>query len=156
MNTLKTRKSPESRSVYSSLEVFDLKTGRATQLCEVDTLVEAPNWTRDGESLVYNADGQLFNYNLKEGKHRLIDSAFCTHCNNDHVLSPDGRWIGVSHHTAEDGESRLYVLPLQGGVPRLVTPLAPSYLHGWSADGKLLSCLLYTSRGGAEIERNAV
>ena len=28
---------------------------------------------------------------------------------------------------------------LWGGVPRLITPLGPSYLHGWSPDGKQLA-----------------
>ena len=38
-----------------------------------------------------------------------------------------------------DGKSRIYVLPISGGKPRLITPLAPSYWHGWSPDGKTLA-----------------
>ena len=45
----------------------------------------------------------------------------------------------MSHGTKEDGKSRIYTVPLTGGVPRLITPLAPSYLHGWSPDGKTLA-----------------
>jgi TolB protein len=45
----------------------------------------------------------------------------------------------VSHHTLEDGQSRIYVLPIEGGVPTLITPIAPSYLHGWSPDGQTLA-----------------
>ena len=45
----------------------------------------------------------------------------------------------MSHGTKEDGKSRIYTVPLTGGVPRLITPLAPSYLHGWSPDGKTLT-----------------
>ena len=29
-------------------------------------------------------------------------------------------------------------MPIQGGDPRQITPLTPSYLHGWSPDGKSL------------------
>lgn len=130
MNTLQVR---------SSLEVFHLDCGKAEQLCELDRLIEAPNWTRDGERLVYNAGGRLFTYRLKDGSHGPVDTDFCTHCNNDHVLSPDCEWVGVSHHTAEDGASRVYAVPLRGGRPRLVTPKGPSYLHGWSPDGKTLA-----------------
>lgn len=137
MNTLQVR---------SSLEVFHLDSGKAEQLCELDRLIEAPNWTWDGERLVYNAGGRLFTYRLKDGSHGPVDTDFCTHCNNDHVLSTDGEWVGVSHHTAEDGASRVYAVPLRGGRPRLVTPLGPSYLHGWSPDGKLLSYC--AERGG--------
>lgn len=64
---------------------------------------------------------------------------FVTNCNNDHVLSPDGESIAVSHGVKEDGKSRVYTVSLSGGVPRLITPLAPSYLHGWSPDGKTLA-----------------
>jgi Tol biopolymer transport system component len=33
----------------------------------------------------------------------------------------------------------IYILPLSGGMPRKITPLSPSYLHGWSPDGKTLA-----------------
>ena len=68
-----------------------------------------------------------------------MDTGFADCCNNDHVLSPDGTRVGISHGTGEDGRSRVYTLPLSGGVPRLITPMAPSYLHGWSPDGRTLA-----------------
>ena len=43
------------------------------------------------------------------------------------------------HGTKEDYKSRIYTLPITGGTPRLITPMAPSYLHGWSPDGKELA-----------------
>ena len=138
MNTLKTRIAPQERNVYSSLEIFDLEAGKATQLCEADHLIEAPNWTKDGKKIVYNAGGLLYAYDLENRRHDHIDTSYCTHCNNDHVLSPDGERVGISHQTVEDHASRLYVTSLRGGQPRLITPLAPSYLHGWSPDGKML------------------
>jgi Tol biopolymer transport system component len=33
----------------------------------------------------------------------------------------------------------VYVLPAEGGTPRRVTTLSPSYWHGWSPDGKTLA-----------------
>jgi len=39
----------------------------------------------------------------------------------------------------EDGLSRIYTLPLTGDEPTLITPIAPSYLHGWSPDGNVLA-----------------
>ncbi|GMO63056.1 MAG: hypothetical protein Ta2A_10020 [Treponemataceae bacterium] len=76
---------------------------------------------------------------MASGKVTQIDTNFADQCNNDHVLSPDGMSIAVSHHTWEDGQSRIYKLPLAGGKPELITPIAPSYLHGWSPDGKTLA-----------------
>lgn len=33
----------------------------------------------------------------------------------------------------------IYILPIKGGEPRLITENAPSYWHGWSPDGKTLA-----------------
>ena len=64
-----------------------------------------------------------------------LDTGHIKGCNNDHGLSFDGKWLAIS---ARDGKlgSRIYVLPAAGGTPRLVTPQAPSYWHGWSPDGR--------------------
>ena len=45
----------------------------------------------------------------------------------------------MSHHTKEDGLSRIYKIFFDGRKPELVTPLGPSYLHGITADGKTLA-----------------
>ena len=56
--------------------------------------------------------------------------------------------MAISHHAEEDeGRSAVYTLPLEGGTPVRITPLSPSYLHGWSSDDKYL---VYTAeRNGA-------
>jgi Tol biopolymer transport system component len=47
--------------------------------------------------------------------------------------------LAISHHSTQDGNaSIIYTLPATGGTPRKVTPRGPSYLHGWSPDGKFL------------------
>jgi Tol biopolymer transport system component len=68
-----------------------------------------------------------------------INTSFATDCNNDHVLSPDNTQLAVSHFTNEDATSRIYIIPFEGGEPVLVTEKGPSYLHGWSPDGKHLA-----------------
>jgi Tol biopolymer transport system component len=55
------------------------------------------------------------------------------------VLSPDNTEIAVSHFTSEDALSRIYIVPFDGGEPRLITEKGPSYLHGWSPDGERLA-----------------
>jgi len=104
-----------------------------------DRVIEAPNWTQDGKRLIFNCQGRLISYCLETGKEDEIDTGFANACNNDHVLSPNGTAIAISHGTWEDGQSRIYTLPIVGGSPTLVTPIAPSYLHGWSPDSKTLS-----------------
>ncbi|MBO7745881.1 TolB family protein [Paenibacillus sp. MWE-103] len=130
---------PEDRGVVSVLETIDAETGERTTLAEFDELIEAPNWTRDGARLIYNSGGLLHAFDLATRESSAIDSGFANRCNNDHVLSPDNARVAVSHHTREDGQSRIYVLPLAGGRPTLITPMAPSYLHGWSPDGSTLA-----------------
>ncbi|HOI27336.1 MAG TPA: transporter [Paludibacteraceae bacterium] len=139
MNVLLEPKSVEDRAVRSLLEVYDLQSGTRTVLQKFDYLIEAPNWEPSGESMVYNSRGSLYRLNLNTLVSERINAEFCTHCNNDHVLSSDGQYVAVSHHTREDGESRIYTLPITGGTPTLITPIAPSYLHGWSPDGSLLA-----------------
>ena len=123
----------------SILEIYDVETNERTVVAEFDALIEAPNWTMDGKALVYNSNGCIFRLDLETKQITQIDTGFATACNNDHVLSADGQWLAVSHAAREDGRSRIYILPMAGGMPRLITPLAPSYLHGWSPDGKTLS-----------------
>ena len=35
--------------------------------------------------------------------------------------------------------SLIYTVPVAGGKPKQITPTGPSYLHGWSPDGKWLT-----------------
>lgn len=126
---------PKPAPVYSYLEIMDVFTGETKTLAKVDGIIEAPNWHPDGRTLYYNERGRMVAFDIESRKARLLETGLCVHCNNDHVISPDGKRIAVSHMTAEDGRSRVYVMPIGGGTPTLVTPLAPSYLHGWSPDG---------------------
>jgi Tol biopolymer transport system component len=139
MQVLTTRRQMEDRGVYSILETLDIDSGTRTALREFDDTIEAPNWTGDGKCLIYNRGGRIYRYELSTGAIRVIYSGAATACNNDHILSPDGASIAVSSNTWEDGQSRIYTLPLAGGEPVLVTPMAPSYLHGWSPDGRTLA-----------------
>ena len=123
----------------SVLQVFDIETGKVEVLKEFDCVIEAPNWSADGSFLTYNSNGRIYRYTVATGEVSLVESYFVDNCNNDHVLDPDGSGIYVSHHTKEDGLSRIYKIYFDGRLPRLVTPLAPSYLHGITPDGKTLA-----------------
>lgn len=124
------------RDSFSILETVDVFTGERKFLKEFDHVIEAPNWTKDGKFLVFNSNGRMFTYEMATGEVKEINTGFAIDCNNDHVLSPDNSELAVSHFTNEDATSRIYILPLSGGAPRLVTENGPSYLHGWSLDGK--------------------
>lgn len=130
----------QQTAVTSILETLDVATGQRTVVKEFPYLIEAPNWTPDGEWLIYNSGGKLYKLSPNApAEPEVINSGFATRCNNDHVLSADGKQIAISNGTKEDGKSRIYTFPMEGGTPRLITPMAPSYLHGWSPDGGQLA-----------------
>ncbi len=134
------------RASTSVLETLDVHTGERTVLKVFDAVIEAPNWTRDGRTLVYNSQGGMYAYDLASGEVRRIDTGFAVDCNNDHVLSPDNTELAISHFAHEDVSSRIYIVPIGGGESRLVTERGPSYLHGWSPDGRRLAYC--AERGG--------
>lgn len=135
----------------SILEILDTVTGERRVVKEYPYLIEAPNWSRDGRFLIYNSKGKIYRLELETGEDTEIFTDFATNCNNDHVLSFDGKSLAVSH--SETGwESKIYTLPLTGGTPRLVTPLGPSFLHGWSPDGgELCYCAFREGGDGGDI-----
>ena len=122
----------------SRLEVVEVSTGDRQVLQEFDGIIEAPNWLPDGNTLLYNSQGRLWLFDLESRESRLVDTGDATRCNNDHVLSPDGVHVGLSS-AGPEGHSLVYVASLSGGGARQVTPIGPSYLHGWSPDGKTLA-----------------
>ncbi|MCK7473244.1 MAG: hypothetical protein MZV49_06340 [Rhodopseudomonas palustris] len=121
-----------------AIDLLEVDTGRRTTVFRSDRPIQAPNWTADGRFLLYNVDGRIERLELATGKVSTLDTGFATANNNDHVLSFDGKRLGISHHSPDDaGESVVYTLPAAGGTPKRVTANAPSYLHGWSPDGQL-------------------
>ncbi len=141
--------------IGSRLEILDVATGaRQLVFSSDDQPFEAPNWTRDGKSLVYNlsgktaASGRLVRFDLAARKGTPIDTGANVHNNNDHVLSFDGKRLAISDAT-EGGQSSVYTVPLAGGTPKRVTKLVPSYLHGWSPDAKFL---VYTGGRNGEFD----
>ena len=101
--------------------------------------LEAPNWTHDGVNFLFNRDGRILRLPVDGGTPATIDTGTAVHCNNDHGISPDERWLAISDGSQPDHQSSVYIVPIGGGTPRLVTKNSPSYWHGWSPDGKTLA-----------------
>jgi len=133
--------------IESQLEILTLATGERAVVHSAKVRFEAPNWSHDGRSLIFNQDGRIFVLPLDSRTPRVLDTGSATRCNNDHGLSPDGQQLAISHSPA--GQSLIYVVPAAGGDPRLVTPKGPSYWHGWSPDGATLA---YCAERGGEYD----
>jgi TolB protein len=136
--------------IGSNLEVLSIDTGARKVVHTSPVSLQAPNWTSDGKALIYNSGGRLYRFDLATRLASPIDTGFATSNNNDHVLSFDGRILGISHHSKEDGNrSVVYTVPVAGGVPTRVTAKSPSYLHGWSPDARHL---IYTGGRNGEFD----
>ncbi len=101
---------------------------------------EAPNWSPDGQWLVFNNGGALWRIAADGGTPpEKIPTGGVTGVNNDHVLAPDGKTIYFS------AEGHLYAVPFAGGQARRVSNEHPParafkyYLHGVSPDNQTLA-----------------
>jgi TolB protein len=131
--------------LYSTLETVTVSSTDRRVVYVAPERFEAPNWTHDGASLLFNGNGRIERIPVDGGKPEMVDTGFATRVNNDHGISPDGTMLAISDQSQSDpGQSQrrsiIYTLPIGGGVPRRIT-LSPSasYWHGWSPDGKTLA-----------------
>jgi TolB protein len=130
---------PYKDYIGSNIEIMDVQTGHREILYSSPLSLQAPNWSRDGSELIYNSSGLIYGIDIRNKTVREINTGFANNNNNDHVLSFDGKMLGISHHSADDeGLSIIYTLPSGGGTPERITALGPSYLHGFSPDGEYL------------------
>jgi len=130
---------PDSmKLIQSTLETINIESFDRRVVYHTDSHIEAPNWSLDGEALIYNSNGLLYKIPVVDGIPKLIPTGFARRINNDHGISPDGTQLVISDGT-ETRSSLIYTLPIEGGDPKRVTPLGPSYWHGWSPDGKILT-----------------
>jgi hypothetical protein len=137
--TLQDLPPPGKTVLYSVLEtVTAASTDRRVEYL-APAHFEAPNWYRDGSSLLFNQDGKLYRLALDGSAPVLVPTAPEDHCNNDHGFSPDGQWIAISDQSGASHSSSIFLVPSAGGTPRRVTQNSPSYWHGWSPDGTTLA-----------------
>ncbi|MCY7421492.1 MAG: biopolymer transporter TolR [Chitinophagaceae bacterium] len=130
--------------IGSRIETMDVTSGKRMVEYTEPVSLQAPNWTLDGKSLIYNSGGLIYKLDLATKKPIVINTGFVKSNNNDHVISFDGKMLGLSSSSGDKKYgSMVYVVPINGGVPTQVTPVGPSYLHGFSPDGKYV---IYTAQ----------
>ncbi len=129
---------PYRQYLASNLEILDVITGDRKVIFTHPKSIQAPNWTPDGKTLLYNSEGLMYTFDLAKGQPSVLNTGEVKNNNNDHVLSFDGKMLGLSSGVKELGGSIIYTVPAKGGTPKQITPRGPSYLHGWSPDKKTL------------------
>ncbi len=133
----------------SNLEILEVETGNREIIFTHPKSIQAPNWTPDGKTLIYNSDGLIYTFNLKKQQPKVLNTGEVKNNNNDHVLSFDGKMLGLSSGVQALGGSIIYTVPVNGGTPQQITPQGPSYLHGWSPNGENL---IYTAQRNGEYD----
>jgi Tol biopolymer transport system component len=120
-----------------TINVFD---GKRMVIWEKAGRFEAPNWMPDGKKLLFNMDGLIYTIPATGGEIVQINTGTVNKCNNDHGISFNGKLLAISSQKpgTTGGGSAVFVLPLTGGEPELITENTPSYWHGWAPDNKEL------------------
>ena len=131
---------PPTLALYSTLQTIGIEQDfhRAVVAFTTQGHFEAPNWTHDGKTLIFDEAGKIMTVPAAGGTPQPLDIGDATGCNGSHGLSPDGQSLAISCSTPGKPESRVYIVPLNGGAPRLITPHPYSYWHSWSPDGKTI------------------
>ena len=135
---------PESYDPYQSgfigsrLETIHVFDGHRKIVFESHKGFEAPNWMPDGNKLLFNMEGSLFTIPESEGERIKLNTGAANRNNNDHGISFNGKLLAISsaHEEIDGGGSAIYVVPIEGGEPKLVTRKTPSYWHGWNPNNK--------------------
>ncbi|MGI4743818.1 MAG: TolB family protein [Janthinobacterium lividum] len=140
---------PYQQYLGSNLELLDIASGSREIIYTSPASLQAPNWLPSGKSLIYNSGGLMYTFDLTTRQPTVLPTGEVKNNNNDHVLSFDGTQLGLSSGVDKLGGSIVYTVPSAGGRPRQITPLGPSYLHGWSPDGK---SLLFTGQRNKEFD----
>ena len=124
----------ESGKIYSLIHTIDIRSKKMDTLWQGQAHYEAPNWSKDGSHLLLNRDGKIYSKSLlRKEDFKELNTDFADRCNNDHGISPDGKWLAISHSPVVDStngkpvrKSVVYVVPIEGGTPRRITSGSPS------------------------------
>jgi TolB protein len=131
-----------------TINVFD---GKRMVIWEKAGRFEAPNWMPDSKKLLFNMDGLIYTIPVTGGEIAQINTGTVNKCNNDHGISFNGKLLAISSQKpgATGGGSAVFILPLTGGEPELITENTPSYWHGWAPNNK--EVVYVAIRGGKKV-----
>jgi TolB protein len=137
--------------IGTRLEIMSVADGKRKVIYEASKGFEAPNYMPGGKKLLFNEGGSLYKIPVEGGAIEKLNTGFANRNNNDHGISFDGKMLAISHHRdgMPGGGSTVYVLPIEGGTPKLITENTPSYWHGWSPNGKDVSYVAQRGDGKA-------
>lgn len=131
------------KDTTSFVQTINIRTGKIDTILSIRKHFEAPNWHPDNY-LILNSKGKIYTLDLASKKLTVLHTGFADQCNNDHGISPDKKWLAISHNDQRDTSSKpyksaIYKVSISGGEPERITSEVPSFWHGWSPDGKSIA-----------------
>ena len=129
---------PYKQYLGSAIELLNMGNQNSRIVYQSPKSLQAPNWMRNGKSLIYNSEGSLYRFDIASNTPTALNTGQAKNNNNDHVISFDGKMLAIS--SGDGGPSIGYTVPVNGGNAKMVTTkgIGASYMHGWSPDGKFL------------------
>ena len=79
------------------VHTIDVTTGQIETILSVNKHYEAPNW-HPNNYLILNGYGKLYTLDLDTKELKLLNTGFANAINNDHGISPDNKWLAISHN----------------------------------------------------------
>ena len=149
---------PYKDYIGSNIEIMDMATYNSRIVLRSPDSLQAPNWTRDGKALIYNTKGSMYRLDVGASKPSVIKTGIAVNNNNDHVLSWNGKLLGLSSHVKRpDGTnfSTIYTVPVAGSDKATLitdTDQGHSYLHGFSPDD---SKMIFTGQRDPAVRANS-
>jgi len=100
--------------------------------------IGAANWTKDGQTLYFNRDGQIWKTDILGTSQERVNVGNLW-CDDNHGLSPDNRFLAISCAQARGQATTIYVIPLNGEKTRRLTQEGSAEFHGWSPEGTMIA-----------------
>ena len=121
-------------SVESTVETVSIESKDRKAIYVAPNFIEGAFWSADGEQVFFSNMGQLYTVPKGGGKPSSFNTGILKNLGSSNGFSPDRKMLALSNYIGEH-QSKIYVIPVNGGEPRLVTTSASSWWHGWSPDG---------------------
>ena len=91
----------------------------------------------NGNTIIFTAEGDLWKYDMSNGFTSRLTTDKGLEINP--CISPDGKWVVFTGQY--EGASELYLMDINGGVPKRITYDYSGNLtqaYSWTKDGKIL------------------
>jgi TolB protein len=121
-------------SLESTLETISIESKDRKAVYTTAGFIEGAFWQGDGDHIYFSNKGQLYRLPKAGGNPELYGTGVLRNLGGSNGFSPDRKQLAVSNYVGEH-QSLIYLVPVEGGQAKLLTPNASSWWHSWSPDG---------------------